>query len=125
MKKVLITGSDPLLREMTASLLADMAVEIHTSQRLAEADDRCRQGLFDLVIMLDLFPFFDGSEPTSTLRPKGLRRPPLFVLSWQHSERAVLSLLECGASQYITFPTNIRRLRRKIREVIDSQTAKR
>ncbi len=119
MKRVLIVGSDFLLREMTASLLADIAVEIRTAGEIAEVENECRSGAFDLVIMLDLSPFFDGSKPVALLRPAGLRRPELFVFSWQHSEDVVLSLLECGVSQYITFPLNTRRIRRKICETLD------
>lgn len=107
-----------LMREMTASLLADIAAEVRTAEALADVEGECRRGLFDMVILLDLTPFFDGTEPLASLRPSGLRRPELFVLAWHHSERAVLSLLECGVSQYITFPVNIRRVRRKICETL-------
>lgn len=106
------------MREMVAALLADVAVQVRTADAIAAVERECRGGAFDLVIMLDIAPFFDGSEPLSLLRPKGLRRPELFVLSWQHSEQCVLSLLECGVSQYLTFPLNARRIRRKICETI-------
>ena len=107
-----------LMREMTASLLADIAAEIRTAEALADVERECRHGLFDLVIMLDMAPFIDGSAPLAVLRPVGIRRPELFVFSWQHSERVVLSLLECGVSQYVTFPMNVRRVKRKICEAL-------
>ena len=119
MKKILVIGSDLLLREMVASLLADFVVEVRTAGKIAAVRSECKGGAFDLVIMLDLSPFFDGSEPVALLRPVGLRRPELFVFSWQHSEHVVLSLLECGVSQYMTFPLNSRRIRRKICETLD------
>ena len=122
MKRVLIVGSEPLMREMMAALLADIAVEIRTVNRIADAEYECRCGAFDLVIMLDLAPFFDGSEPMSLLRPRRLRRPELFVISWQHSERSVLSMFECGVTQYLTFPLNARRLRSKICKTLNCDT---
>ena len=116
MKRVLIVGNDVLLCELVASLLADIAVEVITARTIVSFARESRQGMFDLVIMVDMSAYFDGSSPTTTLRPTGLSRPQLFVLSWQHSESSVLSLLECGVSQYITFPINLRRVKRKISE---------
>lgn len=119
MKSILIVGEDLLLREMTAALVADLAVAIRTADKIDEVEEEYRQARFDLIILLDTYPFFNGSKHIARLRPDGLRRPELFVFSWQHSEQVVLSLLERGITQYITFPINIRRLRRKIRDVLN------
>lgn len=78
----------------------------------SEAD--CRHGRYDCVIVLGMSKFVDGRISVERLRPRGVRRPQIYVLSWHHSERAVLSLLECGVNQYITFPVDLRRLCRKI-----------
>ena len=118
MKRVLIAGSEKILREMIVAILADIPVEIRTVDSVDIIQSECRHGCFDLVIMLDLAPFFDGTKPIELLRPKRLRRPEIFVIAWQHSEQAVLSLLECGVSQYITLPINIRRVRDKIHETL-------
>lgn len=123
MKRVLVVGSDALLREFTASILADIAVEVRTAETIAEVECECRGGEFDLIIMLDIAPFIDGSAPIATLRPPMLRRPSLFVFAWHHSENVVLSLLESGVSQYVTFPINIRRVRRKICEALETTPA--
>ena len=116
MKRVLIAGSEKILREMIAAILADIPVEIRAVDSVDIAQSECRHGCYDLIIMLDIVPFFDGSKPIEFLRPKRMRRPEIFVIAWQHSEQAVLSLLESGVSQYITFPINIRRVRHKIHE---------
>ncbi len=112
-------GMDPLLREMIASLLADLPMEVQTTSSVGRFEKQCKSGCFDLVIVLDITLFFDGSEPVSSLRPAGLQIPKFFVISWQHSERVVMGLLECGVSQYITLPVNVCRLRRKICETLD------
>lgn len=109
------------MREMIVSMLAEMAVEVRTVDVVAHVAIECRRGEFDLVIMLDIAPFFNGSKPIATLRPRLMRRPELLVFSWQHSERVVLSLLECGVSQYVTFPINIRRIRGKICDLLESK----
>ena len=118
MKRVLIAGSDPVLREMIASILADVSAEICVVDNLDCSAKEARQGCFDLVIMLDIAPFFNGSNPVALLRPERLRRPEIFIFAWQHSEQMVLGLLECGISQYLTFPINIRRAKRKICETL-------
>ncbi|MBQ2394874.1 MAG: response regulator [Alistipes sp.] len=116
MRKVLVVGRDALSREMTASLLADMPIVVQTAASIIDVEKSCRMGCFDLVIMLDLTPLFDGSSSISQLRPEGLRFPKFFVISRQYSEQVVMGLLECGVTQYLTFPVNVLRLRHKIYE---------
>ena len=52
-------------------------------------------------------------------RRNGLRRPVVYVVAWQHSEQTVLSLLENGADQYMTFPVNLQRLRGKVADELN------
>ena len=68
----------------------------------------------DLVIILAIKPFIDGSELIKRIRTNDKRNPPIYVIAWQQSEQIVLSLLECGVDQYMTFPLNPARLRSKI-----------
>ena len=84
-------------------------------------DKDSNEAVADLLCVHD--EVFDGTEPINILRPSGIRRPELFVFSWQHSERMVLSLFECGVSQYITFPINARRVKRKLCEALGLKTA--
>lgn len=107
------------MREMVASLLDWTDVEVHGAARAADVDHECRCGMFDLVIILGTAAFFDGSGVVARLRPQGLKRPEIFVMSWQYSEQTVMSLLECGVNQYMTFPVNMHRFRRKVRASIE------
>ena len=118
---MLVVGSDMLLREMISSFLVDLPMEVRTAESIGIFEQECRAGVFDLVVMTELAPFFDGSDPSTILRRAGLRRPDLLVISWQHSEWAVLSLLESRVTQYVTFPINIRRVRRKICEILSCE----
>lgn len=119
MKRVLIAGSDVILREMIFSLVADLSVEVQVADSIAIFERECRAGHFDLVIMTDLAPFFDGTDPSAILKRAELRRPEIFVVSWQHSEWSVMSLLESRVAQYVTLPMNVRRIRRKICEYMN------
>lgn len=73
----------------------------------------CRHQKPDLVIILAIRPFIDGSELIQRIRSGDRRRPPIYVIAWQQSEQIVLSLLECGVDQYMTFPICMSRLRGK------------
>ena len=67
----------------------------------------------DLVIVLAVKPFINGSELIKRIRTNDKRNPPIYVIAWQQSEQIVLSLLECGVDQYMTFPICMSRLRGK------------
>ncbi len=49
-----------------------------------------------------------------------MRRPRIFFVAWQHSEHAVLSVLDGGVDQYMTFPVNLQRLRLKVAECLNT-----
>ena len=66
-----------------------------------------------LVIVLAVKPFINGSELIKRIRTSDKRNPPIYVIAWQQSEQIVLSLLECGVDQYMTFPICMSRLRGK------------
>ena len=73
----------------------------------------CTHQTPDLVIVLTIKPFIDGSELIKRIRLGNKRQPPIYVVAWQQSEQIVLSLLECGVDQYMTFPICMSRLRGK------------
>lgn len=81
-----------------------------------------RRMLFDLVIVVGTSLFFSGCDvgPAScVLRDCGGR----WSTSWrgQQAEQSVLSLLECGVDQYLTFPVSLQRLRTKVANELDRQ----
>ena len=67
------------------------------------------------------FGFLTGCDVVRTLRPAGLGRPLVYVVAWQQAEQTVLSLLECGVDQYMTFPVSLQRLRTKIANALNRQ----
>lgn len=114
MRQVAIIGEAGALRDMVACAVdrAGMVAVCVCEASAVEAD--CRRGRFGCVILLGSARLADGRLSVERLRPRGVRRPEIYVLSWHHSEHTVLAMLECGVNQYITFPVNLRRLCRKI-----------
>lgn len=92
--------------------LDDMG-EIHGAEDFARMRELSGRMLFDLVIVLRA-GLFQSGEVVRFLRPEGLKRPAVYVISWQQAEQTVLSLLESGVDQYMTFPLSLHRLRVKV-----------
>ncbi len=122
MQRILIVSDDEFLRQMVCRTLCDLDAEVKSTPCNTEMEQLCRRMLFDLVIVLQAAPFLCGRDPIGTLRPRGLRRPLFYVVSWQQSEQTVLSLLESGIDQYMTFPVNLQRLRAKVAHDLIRQT---
>lgn len=114
MSKILIVSDDDFLKNMLSYSMSDMEVEVYTTADVVTMQLLCRKIDFDLIILFITTPFISGSNLVREVRPTGLRRPLFYVISWQHSEQRVLSLLENGIDQYITLPVSIQRLRVKI-----------
>ncbi len=74
----------------------------------------CQKERPTLVIILDTTPFINGSNLIEQIRPPHTRLPYIYVVSWQQSEQIVVGLLECGVTQYMTFPICMSRLQNKI-----------
>lgn len=99
--------------------LADLGAEIHYVSGGGAMERICRRLLFDLILVLEVTPFLDGRNPVERIRPEGLRRPLVYVVTWQQAEQTVLSLLECGVDQYLTFPVSLARLRGKVSDELN------
>lgn len=121
MHKILIVSGDDFLRDLFRLSLAGMQVEIRFAANAGQMEQLCRRVLFDLVVVLNASTLLDGRDVVRLVRPEGLRRPVFYVVSWQQSEQTVLSLLESGVDQYLTFPLSLHRLRTKIANELTRQ----
>ena len=113
MHRVLIVSDERFLQRLVGFALTGLDAEVHYAEG---AERRCRRTLFDLILVLEVAPFLSGRNLIGRVRPAGLRRPAVYVLTWQQAEQTVLSLLECGVDQYLTFPVSLARLRSKVAE---------
>ncbi len=119
-ERILILGDDVPLRETVCHALAELPAEIH-SRSFNELLPAIRHLDFGIVILLSMSPLLSHPEIPARLRPEGLHRPVLYVISWQQTESLVLSLLESGVDQYMTLPVNFRRLRAKLTRELDNR----
>lgn len=114
MHRILIVSDDPFLGGLVSYALCDLDADVRCVTDLEAAQGDCRCGLFDLVILLVVSPLLRRSGTIERMRPRGLKRPYVYVISWQQSEYVVMSLLEQGVDQYMTFPVSLQRLRGKV-----------
>lgn len=121
MHRILIVSDEEFTRDVIRLSLADMGAEVRCASGAAEMRRLARRMLFDVVIVVGTSAFFSGGEVVRALRPPGLRRPLIYAVAWQQAEQTVLSLLECGVDQYMTFPVNLQRLRAKIANELNRQ----
>ncbi|MEG1623013.1 MAG: DNA-binding response regulator [Alistipes sp.] len=114
MYKILIVSEDDFLGNLILFSLCDIKAEVSYTSDFAKMKAVCHRGGVDLLILLAANPFLCDKGMISEVRPHGLRRPAIHVISWQQSEFFILSLLEQGVDQYMTFPLSLQRLRGKI-----------
>ncbi|MBO5877944.1 MAG: response regulator [Alistipes sp.] len=110
----------------TASLIA--AILSTTSARIVccssseQAIVACLREHPSIIIALSVTPFIDGTEFISLVRSRGKSSPAVYVVAWHQSEQTVLSLLECGVDQYMTFPICMGRLRMKAEAQLNTRS---
>jgi len=119
MNRILIVSDERFLQRLVGFSLAGLDAETHYARGADEAERLCRRMLFDLILVLGVSPFLTGRDPIGRIRPAGLHRPAVYVLTWQQAEQTVLSLLECGVDQYLTFPVSLARLRSKVADALN------
>ena len=121
MHRILIVSDEEFLRDVIRFSLADMQADVRCASDVPDMQRMVRRMLFDLVVVVGTSAFFTGCDVVRTLRPAGLGRPLVYVVAWQQAEQTVLSLLECGVDQYMTFPVSLQRLRTKIANALNRQ----
>ena len=111
-RKIIIYSQHLLSAELVAAIIGYANEDIIQCSSIEQTEELCRKIDADLVIILTSSPMLGGRNIIKQLR--GSRhRPEIYVISWRHSEQAVLSLLECGIDQYMTFPICMGRLKAK------------
>ncbi|MBR4853684.1 MAG: response regulator [Alistipes sp.] len=118
-KTIIIYSPQAEARALIGAIVADLGAQVvgvESAERLLSLASELRPSL---IIMLDIAPLRNGRNIASRLRKawqeQGTqpRRTAIFAVTWQQSEQCVLSLLESGIDQYLTFPISIERLRHK------------
>ena len=127
MHRILIVSDEEFLRDVIRLSLADMQADVRCASDVPDMQRMVRRMLFDLVVVVGTSAFFTGCDVVRTLRPYinhfhiGNAVVKQGVVAWQQAEQTVLSLLECGVDQYMTFPVSLQRLRTKIANALNRQ----
>ena len=95
MHRILIVSDEEFLRDVIRLSLADMQADVRCASDVPDMQRMVRRMLFDLVVVVGTSAFFTGCD--------------------------VVSLLECGVDQYMTFPVSLQRLRTKIANALNRQ----
>ena len=114
MHRIAILSDDDFLCRLVTRALAGLGAEVCCA---GDWDELERCPCPDVVVLLSAGALTRVRGIGQLKRAGG---PRVYVLSWHHSERMVLALLERGADQCLTFPVNLTRLRRKIAEELIS-----
>lgn len=119
MARILIFSSDGLLSEVVRTALGGLGAELHFAADYARYTRLTERMVFDLVLVLEVAPFWSGRPLFRRVRPRPLSRPEIYVVAWHQADETVLGLLECGVGQYLSFPLNLARLRAKVIRALD------
>ena len=110
---ILIYSQHSLLTALLEAIIGVETYRIICCNTLTHTIQQCQSENPSLVILLDSSPFMSGKHLIESIRRNKSHHPAIYVISWQQSENTVLSLLECGIDQYLTFPISRVRLRLK------------
>lgn len=127
LKKILLVDDDDDLREaLSEQLVMTEDFDVFEAGSGAEATQKVKEGLFDLVILDVGLPDTDGRELCRLLRKQGLKSPVL-MLTGHDSDADTILGLDSGANDYVTkpfkFPVLLARIRAQLRQHEQSEDA--
>ncbi len=117
--KILLISPDNLARRVVSLALESPLVDVVFFEPSQCLFKYCMNNRVDLLLFLSTSPYFASMNIVGFLRDSCEKLPPIYVIASSHKPSAVLSLLECGVSQYMTFPINLSRLRRKVNSLVE------
>ncbi len=126
-KNILLVDDDEDLREALAEqLVMTEDFDVFEAGDGAEALQKSREGLFDLVILDVGLPDTDGRELCKLMRKQGVKCPVL-MLTGHDSDADTILGLDAGANDYVTkpfrFPVLLARIRAQLRQHEQSEDA--
>lgn len=127
MKKILLVDDDDDLREaLSEQLVITEDFDVFEAANGADALDKVREAIYDLVILDVGLPDTDGRELCRLLRKQGVKCPVL-MLTGHDSDADTILGLDAGANDYVTkpfkFPVLLARIRAQLRQHEQSEDA--
>ncbi len=116
---LIIVSADKLNAETLRLALESPHINIECFDTTECLLDFCCLHSVELIIFLSVTPYFTSMNIVEHLRREMCGSvPTIFVVSHSHSHSTILTLLECGVAQYMTFPLNLHRLRSKVHNLL-------
>jgi CheY-like chemotaxis protein len=118
-KTILIYSPQAEAGALIGAIVADLGAEVLETESVERVLKLASELHPSLIILLDTALLRNGCDIVARLRrarqEQTTRRGDvaIYVVTWQQSEECVLSLLDSGIDQYLTFPISIERLRHK------------
>jgi DNA-binding response OmpR family regulator len=104
LKKILLIGDDEDLREaLSEQLILTGQFDVFEGGKGADALEKIKQQIYDLVLLDASLPGIDGRELCSLIRKQGVKCPILMLVD-HNSDTGTILRLDAGASDYITKP---------------------
>ncbi|MCT4578459.1 MULTISPECIES: response regulator transcription factor [Donghicola] len=127
LRKILLVDDDEDLREaLSEQLVMTEDFDVFEAGNGAEAMEKVKDGLFDLVILDVGLPDTDGRELCRRMRKQGVKAPVL-MLTGHDSDADTILGLDAGANDYVTkpfkFPVLLARIRAQLRQHEQSEDA--
>jgi len=124
---ILLVDDDEDLREALAEqLVMTDDFDVFEAGNGAEAMQKTREGIFDLVILDVGLPDTDGRELCKLMRKQGVKCP-VVMLTGHDSDADTILGLDSGANDYVTkpfkFPVLLARIRAQLRQHEQSEDA--
>ena len=127
LKKILLVDDDEDLRgALSEQLVMTEDFDVFEAGNAAEAMQKAKEGLYDLVILDVGLPDNDGRELCRLMRKQGVKSP-ILMLTGHDSDADTILGLDAGANDYITkpfkFPVLLARIRAQLRQHEQSEDA--
>jgi DNA-binding response OmpR family regulator len=127
LRKILLVDDDADLREaLGEQLLNTEEFDVHEAGTGAEAMEKIKQGLFDLIILDVDLPDTDGRELCRRMRKAGVKSPVMMLTGHDTDSDTILGL-DSGANDYVAkpfkFPVLLARIRAQLRQHEQSEDA--
>ena len=127
LRNILLVDDDDDLREaLSEQLVMTEDFEVFEAATGAQAMERIRSQVHDLVILDVGLPDTDGRELCKVMRKQGVKCP-IVMLTGQDSDADTILGLDAGANDYVTkpfkFPVLLARIRAQLRQHEQSEDA--